>query len=62
METKLDTFMKQCSDQYDEQERINETVTQQLKYIVDNTKKYLKLAAPPAATPSPPPRKGDGKS
>jgi len=62
METKLDTFMKQCSKRYEEQEQINETVMQQLKYIVDNMKKYLKLAAPPAATTSPLPRKGNGSS
>ena len=62
METKLDTFIKQCNERYEEQERTNETVTQQLKYIVDNTKKYLKLATSPATTNSPSPRKGDGHS
>jgi len=62
MDTKLDHFMKQSNDRYVEQEKFNENMTSQMTYIVDNMKRYLKLASPPSSLFSPSTRKADGKS
>jgi len=62
MDTKLDNFMKQSDERHAEQENFNETMTSQMTYIVDNMKRYLKLASPPSALFSPSTQKGEGKS
>jgi len=48
--------------QHQEQEKINKTVTKQLSYLVDNMKRYLKLASPAVSTTHPSSRSGDGQA
>jgi len=54
--------MKQCKEQNNEQEKFNTIVTQKLGYLVDNMKRYLKLAHLSDDQNSPSPMEGDGQS
>jgi len=74
LESKLDTFMKRCTDQKADQDLFmkkcskqkadqdlfNEKVTKQLNYLVDNMKCFVKLANPTVNVSLPLPGSGDG--
>jgi len=61
MDKKINNFMMTYNMQHQEQEKINETVTKQLSYLVDNMKRYLKLASPAVSTTHPLPRSQIGQ-
>jgi len=61
MEARLDTWTKQQDAYQEEQEKINVQVAKQLGFLVDNIKKFLRYATPPAHQ-SNPLLNGKGKS
>jgi len=50
------------AQQHDKQQKVNAQVAKQLAFLIDNTKKFLKLANPQLTLSTPSLQAGKGKS
>jgi len=62
LESKLDNFMKKCSEQKAAQDVFNGTVTKHLDYLVNNMQRFLKLASPATSSSHPLSGNDDGQT
>jgi len=62
LETKLDNFIRLHHEQHATQEKVNENLSKQLGFIVDNMSNFLSKTQPSHPLANPAPRAVDGKA